>query len=284
MTDDYIFYGRVTATMKTTNASVIGTFFNLQADDLDEMDFQWSGNENVAHAIYYSRAILHNVTEPNEFNVSSPHTTFHNYTFDWTSERIEWIIDGVTVASLTNASAGASYPQAPVRVSIGIYCPGCYGNASVQVGSSLTENLDDYVATVTSLEVENYNPASQYTFRDMSGSANSVVLTLPTSTSKLTGGVIAGIVVGGLAVVIIFIGVVAYFCRRNWSGKKDQVEYGEAQEIPGARTKFTQGQSGKVIVPIEETVTRALRYPEEGEVGGRLGQLSFHSDGMGPGT
>jgi len=68
----------VTATIKTTNASAIGTYFNLQADDLDEMDFQWSGNESFAHSLYYSRAILHNVTEPNMFNVSSPHTAFHS--------------------------------------------------------------------------------------------------------------------------------------------------------------------------------------------------------------
>jgi hypothetical protein len=125
--------------------------------------------------------------------------------------------------------------------------------------------------------VENYNPASQYTFRDMSGSANSVVLTLPPSTSTLTGGVIAGIVIGGLVGVIIMIGVVVY-CRRNWMGSEEPVEHNEVHEIPGARTKFTEGQKSNYIGPTEETVTRALRYPEEGEVGGRLGQLPFQSD------
>lgn len=126
--------------------------------------------------------------------------------------------------------------------------------------------------------MENYNPASQYTFRDMSGSANSVVLTLPASASTLTGGVIAGIMIGGLAGVIIMIGVVVY-CRRNWRGGEEPVEHSEVHEIPGARIKFTEGQNdSNYIGPTEETVTRALRYPEEGEVGGRLGQLSFHSD------
>lgn len=187
-------------------------------------------------------------------------------------ERIEWIIDGVTVGSLTSAAAGSSYPQNPVRISIGIYCPGCYGNATVEVGSPLTKNPDDYIATVTSLEVENYNPATQYTFRDMSGSANSVIVTLPTSTSKLNGGVIAGIVVGGLVVVIVIIGLVVWW-RRTWKAKKPTTEQVEAQEIPSARTKFTETQISDV-----ET-TRALRYPEEGEVGGRLGQLTFHNDG-----
>jgi len=111
----------------------------------------------------------------------------------------------------------------------------------------------------------------------MSGSANSVVLTLSTPTSTLTGGVIAGIVIGGLVGVIVMIGVVVY-CRRNWRGGEEPVEHSEAHEIPGARTKFTEGQKSNYIGPTEERVTRALRYPEEGEIGGRLGQLSFHSD------
>jgi len=75
---DYLFYGRVTARMETTNATAIGTYMNIQADDLDEMDFQWIGNESRTNAVYYSRAILHNVTEPNVFNVSSPHTSVHS--------------------------------------------------------------------------------------------------------------------------------------------------------------------------------------------------------------
>lgn len=180
-------------------------------------------------------------------------------------ERIEWIIDGVTVGSLTSAAAGSSYPQNPVRISIGIYCPGCYGNASVQVGNPLTDNLDDYIATITGLEIENYNPATQYTFQDTSGSANSVVITLPTSTSKLSGGVIAGIVVGGLVGVIIIIGLVEWW-RRTRKSKKATTEEVEAQEIPGARTKFTEAQISEAMT------TRALRYPEEEEMGGRLGQ------------
>lgn len=145
----------------------------------------------------------------------------------------------------------------------------------MEVGSPLTDNPDDYIATVTSLEVENYNPATQYTFRDMSGSANSVIITLPTSTSKLSGGVIAGIVVGGLVGVIIILGLVVWW-RRTWKAKKTTTEEVEAQEIPNARTKFTETQISDGAM--DET-TRALRYPEEGEVGGRLGQLTFHNHG-----
>jgi Glycosyl hydrolases family 16 len=75
---DYIFFGRVSAIIKATNASAISTFFNFQADNLDEVDFSCVGNETSAHATYYSRGGLRNVTEPNVFNVSAPHATFHS--------------------------------------------------------------------------------------------------------------------------------------------------------------------------------------------------------------
>ena len=172
---------------------------------------------------------------------------------------------------MTSASAGATYPQTPGRISVGIFCPGCYGNASVQVGSALTGSPDNYVATLTGLEIVNYNPASQYTFRDMSGLADSVILTLPTSSSKLSGGVIAGIVVGGLVGIIIIVGLIEY-CRRSWKTKETPVEHGEVQEVPGARTKFTEGHNRDDIATMGEPVMVALRYPDDGEVGGRLGQ------------
>jgi hypothetical protein len=168
----------------------------------------------------------------------------------------------------------------PVRVSFGIFCPGCYGNASAQVGSPITDNLDDYKATITSLEVENYNPASQYTFRDMSGLAGSVAITLPTSSSKLSGGVIAGIVVGGLVAVIIIIGVGVYL-HRTMKAKKSHDKAHYAQDVRGARTKFTEGQNRNGIATMEKPVTRALRYPEEREAGGRLGELSLGEPGRG---
>lgn len=78
LTIDYLFYGRVTATLKSTNATTIGTFFNLETDVNNEVDWQWNGNDSSVNALFYSLGDLRNSTlSPNIFNVTSPHTTFH---------------------------------------------------------------------------------------------------------------------------------------------------------------------------------------------------------------
>ena len=185
---------------------------------------------------------------------------------DWTPEKIDWILDGVTVGTLTNETAGTGYPQTPARISVGIWCSSCYGQAPV-LGTPITDNVEDYVVTLSSLEIVNYNPASQYTFRDMSGLADSVLLTLSKPTSKLTDGVIVGIAIGGVVALVILAGVFEYW-RRSRKREASPAEDFEVHELPGARTKSTEGEAYDTLA---ETGGRAIRYPEEEEVGGRLG-------------
>ena len=112
----------------------------------------------------------------------------------------------------------------------------------------------------------------------MSGLASSVIITLPTSTSKPSAGLIAGVAVGGFIVIVVIVGIIVY-CRRKWKTKKPHDEDAEAPEIPGARTKFTEGQNDNEFATTEETVTTGLRYPEDAVVGGRLSQMSMHGLG-----
>jgi len=82
------------------------------------------------------------------------------------------------------------------------------------VGVPVNNNFDDYVATVGSLEVINYNPATEYTYSDMSGSSSSVVIHQG-SISKLTPGEIAGIVVAGVGALVMIVGALFYWFRRR---------------------------------------------------------------------
>lgn len=63
--------------------------------------------------------------------MSTPQDTFQTYTVDWTSERIEFIIDGVTVRTLAYDDpltvGGKNYPQTPMRLKLGNWCGGCAG-------------------------------------------------------------------------------------------------------------------------------------------------------------
>ena len=281
--------------MKTTNASAIGTFFNIQSDDTDEIDWQWNGNQSFANAVYYSRGVLHNATNPNSFSVNSPHDTFHctssltssnvAYTLDWSQDRIEWIIDGVTVATLKNNGIG--YPQTPAQVNIGIWCPNCYpGQTPISPnGSLVTSNLDTYVATLSALEIINYNPADQYSYRDTSGTSSSVIM-INTSTSKLRATTIAGIAIGAAAGLGIIVGaLVLWFVRRRKKHFSDNMQPNEIIEIPCAKTRT--GEIGENASETGSPDARPLRYPEDSDTrpegrleqpyGARLG-TSFNVD------
>lgn len=189
-----------------------------------------------------------------------------DYSIDWNQDRIEWIIDDITVATVTRTTAGATYPQLPVRISIGIWCPECFSSTSLQVGAPITDHLDDYVLTLTYLEIINYNPATQYAYNNMSGLSSSVLISPPQtpSSSKISGGVIAGIVVGSLVCIIVTVGVVT-ICYRRRRTSTDAIQ-NQSAEVPSARTHGAEVP--EVINPSykEEHVPTILRYPEAPQV------------------
>src|SRR5579862_1796186 len=100
------------------------------------------------------------------------------YVIDWSADKIDWIIDGTTVRTLTAASVGAKYPQTPCQVRIGTWCGGCSGSPQGTVqwsgGPTTFPPGSSYVMTIQSLTIENANPADSYTYSDMSGSAASI--------------------------------------------------------------------------------------------------------------
>ena len=82
-----------------------------------------------------------------------------------------------------------------MQVRIGTWCGGCSGEAQGTIqwaGGPTTFGDAPYVMTITSLEVDNANPAGSYIYSDMSGSASSIqgggAIPLPdgSSTSHLT--------------------------------------------------------------------------------------------------
>lgn len=62
----------------------------------------------------YNRAQYH--------DVSDTQGTFHTYTVDWNKDRIEWLIDGSVVRTLTYSDSltlgGQNYPQTPMRLKV----------------------------------------------------------------------------------------------------------------------------------------------------------------------
>ena len=66
-----------------------------------------------------------------------------------------------------------------MQVRIGTWCGGCYGQAEGTIqwsGGPTTFEGAPYIMTITSLEIDNANPAGSYIYSDNSGSASSIKL------------------------------------------------------------------------------------------------------------
>lgn len=123
----YIFFGRVELIFRAAKGQgVISTLITL-SDTLDEIDWEVRGGitQNVTNT-YFGWG---NMTQ---FNGEEPDTSewpggamgdFHNYTVDWSQEKIDYILDGDVVRTATYEDPGL-YPQTPSFVRFGIWAGG----------------------------------------------------------------------------------------------------------------------------------------------------------------
>ena len=127
--------------------------------------------------------------------VSTPEETFHTYAINWTSSKIEWLVDGSVVRTLNYADAldGENFPQTPSRIKIGIWAGGDPDNeeGTIEWAGGETDYDDSpFTMYVESIKVINYNPAKSYTYTDKTGSYTSIkasnVSTASNSTTSTT--------------------------------------------------------------------------------------------------
>lgn len=137
--------------------------------------------------------------------VSDPETTFHTYSVDWTSSRIEWLLDGEVVRTLEYADAlsGKNFPQTPMRIRIGIWAGGDPDNSegTIEWAGGETDYTDGpFTMYVESINITNYTPAQHYKYTDKTGaytsikSYNSTVSNSTSSSSKSSSSSAARIV------------------------------------------------------------------------------------------
>lgn len=246
----HIFFGTVEVIMRAAAGQGIVSSIVLQSDDLDEIDWEWIGGNNSyvqtnyfgkGNTTTYDRAIWHPVK-----NVQGD---FHNYTTDWSPEKIDFYIDGNVVRTLKygEANGGHNFPQTPCDVRLGIWAGGQQGNNNYTVewaGGATDFSKAPFVMTVQSVRVSDASTGnSQYVWTDRSGSYQSIKSQNTTSMLVLDGnngpsdgqtasqkwrglstsakiGIVAG-VLGVLAVIIIVFMVCCIKQRR--AGKHERL-------------------------------------------------------------
>lgn len=180
----YIFFGRVEVVMKAAKGKGIVSSMALISDDLDEIDLQIAGNETgYAHTNYFGKgnSTLDPVREK-RLDVNGTTGLFHNYTVDWTKDRIQWWVDDELARELQFADAmgGDAYPQTPCALRIGVWTGGASDNNVQGVARWKKEKANyqsaPFEMTVKSIYAKDYSHGGKYYYTDKSGSFKSVAI------------------------------------------------------------------------------------------------------------
>ncbi|KAJ5426352.1 hypothetical protein N7465_001422 [Penicillium sp. CMV-2018d] len=183
VSDFYFFYGELSIEMKAAPGQGIVSSAFLQSDDLDEVDWEaLGGKDNTIETNYFGKGDTTTYDRETWVDVSSPQTSFHTYTIQWSKDTVNWLIDGAIVRTLNykDAQGGARFPQTPMNIHIGIWAGGAptNGQGTIDWAGGLTDySKGPYSMYIKSISVKNANPAESYTWSDKSGSAESIQFT-----------------------------------------------------------------------------------------------------------
>lgn len=182
----YIFFGKVSAYMKSSPGTGIVSSFILESDDLDEIDWEWLGSDDGhVQTNFFGKGDTSTYDRSTTVAVSTPIESWHTYTIDWNADRIIWSIDNNPVRTLLYTDAlthgGTRYPQTPMRIKMGnwIGCldasdPATTGTCQWAGGQAVFTDSTSYQMIVKTVTIEDYSCGSEYTYGDMTGDWQSI--------------------------------------------------------------------------------------------------------------
>lgn len=167
--------------MRAASGTGIISSVVLESDDLDEVDWEFmGGNSTSVETNYFGKGNTTSYDRAIYYGVDNPQENFHNYTVDWTKEKIVWYIDGVSVRTLKYEDAlnGKNFPQTPMNVRIGIWAggdPELNSNGTVEwAGGETNYKKGPFTMTVSSLYIADYSTGSSYSYGDTTGDYSSI--------------------------------------------------------------------------------------------------------------
>ncbi|KUI64239.1 putative glycosidase crf1 [Cytospora mali] len=236
----YIFFGRVELWWKVAPGQGIISSMMLLSDDLDEIDWEFLGGNGTAVETNYFGKGKGNYTWERDYIISGGTTEdYHNYTIDWTNSSLNWYIDGEHVRHLTpeDANNTHSYPESPMRLSLGIWAGGDPDEPIGTIewaGGETDYTKGPFTMYVKSCHVTDYGSGTAYNYTDMSGSWQSIqeigvgsnstaakaVNAVPEKSisekfSELSSGSKAAIYACSAAAAAGLVGYAAFYCFRQ---------------------------------------------------------------------
>ncbi|KAF2723506.1 glycoside hydrolase family 16 protein [Polychaeton citri CBS 116435] len=168
----YVWYGKICATMQSSQGTGVVTAFIMMSDVQDEIDYEWVGTDvDKVQSNYYWQGVLDYQNMKN-LSVSSTRTTSHEYCIDWQPDSLTWSIDGDNLRTVhkkdtyNKTSMIYHYPQTPSRVQISLWPAGLpsNGNGTIEWAGGLVDWDSPYMqngyyyAILHDVSVECYDP------------------------------------------------------------------------------------------------------------------------------
>lgn len=170
---DYMWYGKVSATFKSSHLQGVVSAFILFSDVKDEIDYEFVGADvETVQTNFYWQGVL-DWTHGRNISVDNTHENFFTYSIDWTPDQVTWAVNGQPGRVLKKSdtwnetSKSFMYPQTPSRIQLSLWPAGQASNAEGTVawaGGEIDWEAEDikkygyYYATVTEIDVECYDP------------------------------------------------------------------------------------------------------------------------------
>ncbi|KAL5611489.1 hypothetical protein BROUX41_000913 [Berkeleyomyces rouxiae] len=183
-TNRYFFYGRVDVALQTAIGQGVVTSVVLEGDSRDEIDWEWIGGEHFeVQSNFFSKGaneFVNGKTHPVTFNVTAG---MHIYSIDWTPEKIEFLVDGVSIrnATVDQVKSPSKWPQNPAQLKLGIWAGGREGmpEGTVEWAGGPTDFTEGpFKAYYQNVTITDYcggkNSAKEYTYSDTSGTSSSI--------------------------------------------------------------------------------------------------------------
>ncbi|KAI1085400.1 hypothetical protein F5B20DRAFT_518192 [Whalleya microplaca] len=195
----YMWYGKVSAKLKTSKDAGVVTAFILLSDVKDEIDFEFVGTElDIAQTNYYFQGIPDYTHSHNITDVSDTNENWHTYEINWTPDQIEWSVDGKVGRTQKKSDTWNStsnqwdYPQTPSRIQLSVWPGGAASNGEgtiswaggpIDWSSDAIKKDGYYYATVGEVDIECYktdkapgtNSGKSYTYDDARGTNDTIV-------------------------------------------------------------------------------------------------------------
>ncbi|XP_006463217.1 hypothetical protein AGABI2DRAFT_194108 [Agaricus bisporus var. bisporus H97] len=168
----YVYYGTISAKLKTGKWGGVVTAFITMSDIKDEIDWEFPGTHTTqGQTNYFWQGVIPTDKTNGKTTTESLSDTFsnyHTYTIDWQQDQLKFLIDGknqqtVKKSDTIDSNGVAHYPSTPSRIQLSLWPAGTDDQAPGTVqwaGGMIDWNDPDYkaaghfYATVQSVEVK----------------------------------------------------------------------------------------------------------------------------------